>query len=56
MLETATTGIKDVIIPYTERNNPANFQYGRFWNLREDFMCTLHDFTCMLLSVISTRC
>ena len=26
----------------TERSNPVNLQYGRFLNLREDFMCSFH--------------
>ena len=34
----------------TERNNFVTLQYERFLNLREDFMCTLYDFKCMLLS------
>ena len=36
---------------YTERNNPVNLQFERFLYLREDFMSTLDNFTCMLLSV-----
>ena len=36
---------------YLERNNPVNLKYERFLNLHEDFMRTLHNFTCMLLSV-----
>ena len=36
---------------YTERNIPASLSYERFLNLRENFMCPLHDFTCMLLFV-----
>ena len=36
---------------YTERNNPENLQYERFFNLHEDFICTLHDCTCRLLSI-----
>ena len=26
-------------------------EYEGFFNLREDFTCSLHDFTCMLLSI-----
>ena len=40
-----------IFYSYTERNNPENLQYERFFNLGKDFMCTLHDFTCMLLSI-----
>ena len=35
----------------TERSNPGNLQYERFLHLRENFMCTLHVYTGMLLSV-----
>ena len=35
---------------YTERNNLGYLQYERLLNLRIDFKCSLHDFTCMLLS------
>ena len=35
----------------TMRNNPVNLQYEPFFNLRENFMFTLHDFTCMLVSL-----
>ena len=40
---------------YTERNNSINLQYKRFFTLSEDFMSTLHDFTCMGLCNC-TRC
>ena len=37
---------------YTRRNNLVNLSYERFFfNFREDFKGSLHDFTCMLLSV-----
>ena len=36
---------------HTGRNNTVNLQYERIFNLREVSMRTLHDFTCMLLSV-----
>ena len=35
---------------YTERNNSDNLQYECFFNLHEDFMRALHDFTWLLLS------
>ena len=38
-------------IYYTERNNSENLQYERYFNLRENFMRVLHDFTCILLSL-----
>ena len=34
----------------TERNNPGNIQHECLLNFREVFICTLRDFTCMLLS------
>ena len=39
----------DIAGHYTERNNLENFQYELFLDLRVNFICTLHDFTCMLL-------
>ena len=42
---------KTALVSYTERNNPGYLQYEHLLNLREDLMCTLHDFTSMLLSV-----
>ena len=35
----------------TERNNLVNLQYERFFNLRGDFVCTVHYFRCMIHSV-----
>ena len=38
-------------LTYTERNNPEKSSIYTFLCLREDFMRTLLDFTCMLLLV-----
>ena len=37
---------------YTQRNNPVSLQHEHFFNLREDFVGSLRDFTCRLLAVI----
>ena len=37
------------IFNYIERINSVNLQYEHFFNVTEDFMRTLDDFTCMVL-------
>ena len=36
---------------YTQRNDPANFQYKRLLNSHKGLKCIFHDFTSVLLSV-----
>ena len=34
-----------------QKNNPVNHQYEQLLNSREDFTCTLRNFTCIILSI-----
>ena len=39
----------------TQKNAPVNLQHKRLLNSHENFTSTLHDFTCVLLSITTNQ-